>query len=339
MPGEKNTAKKITEHKDHNVEIVDFPFDAKPRDLRLVSMTYTFSVLRNTTIFSLLLLAGGCASVSKRNASTDNAEKNAPAQVDPTQQKFDQLSLALSKVQGRIEELEAKLTSLSDSLASTKTAVDNLTGPAGVKTVGIGSHDDGVAQNEEEKQDMKAAHEMHGSKSSESDDATISAFTKAMNLYRSSKYSDAVLAFNHFVELFPDHALASSAQFFAAESYFSMGEFKLSLAEYQKILTTYKKSPRVPTALVRISHVYHALGDEKQSEKYLSAANTIFPGHPALDWPAPSSTPKSKVNRSTSSHHASAPLEAAPMEPKHDSIPSPPAEELEKTKHAAHNEE
>ena len=253
--------------------------------LRLCNKTLKSAILAS------LLFSTACSSLSRRNAESEVSPNR--SELNPTDQKVENLATTVSKMQGRIEELEAKLAAISDSIESTKNVVENIAGPKDIKTIAIGSNSDGVPENpEHDEADSTAKSQSKGSPKKEnhqgSSDSSIAPFAKAMNLYRKSSYSDAVLAFNQFVEQSPDHALAGSAQFYAGESYFMMGEYGLALPEFQKMLTTFPNSPRVPAAMVRVAHCHQLLGNQKQADRELTLVAAAYPNHPALEWTLPS---------------------------------------------------
>lgn len=266
-------------------------------------------------------LAGtaGCSSMRHRDADKEPEAANAPA-LPPEQQRMEALTLQLSRSQARIEELEAKMAAMNDSLEGTRLAVENITGPKEAKTVPLGANDDRLhpdaAHAPEEEKDhspkkasrgapQKAAVTVTDAASAERDEA-VALFVQAANLARKGNHADAVLAFTRFVENHPDHALAGSAQFQAGESYFHMGQYKLALVEYQKVISGFPGSPRAASALVRMAHCHGAQGNEKEASRYMALAQENFPGNPSLDWPQP--------HRSPQAAPVAAGLKAAPME-------------------------
>lgn len=252
----------------------------------------------NTVLFLIiaLALASGCRSRRLNQEEIPETDKDA---------RIAHLTESLSRAQSRIEELDAKISALSDKVDSTRLIVDNVAGTKPLETKTIGMPE--TAPTEEPVHDMHLNTE-HKMKTS--DDTVINAFNKAMSMFKSGKYTDAVLAFNQFDETYPDHTLAGSAQFYAGESYLQMGEFKLAINEYEKVLSSYRSSPRMASALVRLSQCHKLSGQPGESEKYFAMAKTTYEGNPSLDWPTPghsgSSGPKPLPD-----------LNVSPIEPNH----------------------
>ncbi len=78
-------------------------------------------------------LVTGC---SGRRAGSETERADEPENKD---QKIENLVSALSRAQSRIEELDAKVMSLTDKLESTRVTVDNISGNRPVKTETLGS--------------------------------------------------------------------------------------------------------------------------------------------------------------------------------------------------------
>lgn len=237
-------------------------------------------------LLTAAILAWGCAG-RKVDQDTSVPDKAAAQPRDPRDVKIDSLSDALSRAQSRIEELDAKVSALADKVDATRIAVDNLSGSKAPPTEEVGSARKASPQEtlSNEKASLKAR-AAHDKGLLQMEDAILE-FTKAMALFKSGKYADAELGFNHVTEQYPEHVLAGSAQFFAGESYFRMGEYKLALNEFQKVVSSFSSSPRVASAIVRISHCYAAAGNSGEAARTMSLARETFEGNPSLDWPSP----------------------------------------------------
>ena len=253
------------------------------------------------------------------------AGRQAQQEVDPKDQKIETLTSALSRAQSRIEELDAKMASLSDKVDATKIAVDNVTGNKPLSTESVGSIRvaDPMQQGEHAAAAPVAAHSVTKAdvEATSTDNVSVE-FSKAMALYKAAKFSESELAFNHFTEQYPEHVLAGSAQFFAGESYFMMGEYNLATNEYSKVITTFANSPRASSAMVRLAQCYEASGAPKEAAQTLAMAKDLYPGNPSLDLPAPTvkakkqaEAPAAAAAAAPATTHVAGSLQAAPMEP------------------------
>lgn len=293
---------------------------------------------RQWLLLALVISTTSCASWRHKDAGSEEpptpegAPQAAIQNLDPQQQKIETLTSNLARATARIEELDAKMAAMHDSLEGTRITVENLTGPQGAaaSTTPVGELSDNVAPTAESAPEpkKKQAHRKEpvalapvalSAEDAEKNSQAVGHFAKAVNLMRKGSYPDAVLAFTQFVERHPEHALAGSAQYHAGESYFLMGEYKLAIAEYEKMLTAFGNHPRIPSALVRLSHAYGAVGNAREGSKYMALAKENFAGNPSLDWPAPAAraatTPlAAKETPVPQQKTASSALETAPME-------------------------
>ncbi|GEM_PF-1580633 len=275
-------------------------------------------------ILPLLLLTivvgNGCSMVRRADrdeapetASADSGEGEATSSENEPD-RLTQLSDALSRATARIEELDAKIAALTDKLEAQKIALDNVLGTKPMKSQVVGSakHDSSAGA---------AAAENGLTISDPEDNVTDAAtdhqiatrFRSALDSFKLGKYSDAVLAFNQITEAFPTHVLAGSAQFYAGESYYMMGEYKLAINEFGKVISAFSHSPRVASALVRMSHCYGALGNKGESLRTAALARDLYFGNPSLEWSAPGDT---KAINTQSNAVNVATLEAEPMDSK-----------------------
>jgi TolA-binding protein len=268
--------------------------------------------------------------VTQTDAAPAGTAQTPPQHLDPQQQKIETLTSSLSRAQARIEELDAKVSAMNDSLEGTRITVENLTGPqqnATPHTTPLGELADDVTSPAESapQPKKKPAHRKAqvataavavSAEDAEKNSDAIQHFTRGVNLMRKGSYADAVLIFTQFVERYPEHALASSAQFHAGECYFQMGEYKLAISEYEKMLRSYGNHPRVPSALVRLSQAYNAIGNTSEGSKYKDLAQANFAGNPSLDWPAPATRAAAPVaaKEQPVPQQKTATLETAPME-------------------------
>jgi TolA-binding protein len=286
-----------------------------------------------------MISSTSCASWRHKDVVADNGSADAaPAgtpqapveHLDPQQQKIETLTSNLARASARIEELDAKLSAMNDSLEGTRITVENLTGPqqhAVPQTTPLGELADDVATPTEpaapakkkplsRKEHIAAAPAAMSAEDAEKNSDAVQHFTRGVNLMRKGSSADAVLVFTQFVERYPEHALASSAQFHAGECYFQMGEYKLAISEYEKMLRSYGNHPRVPSALVRLSQAYNAIGNTVEGTKYRELADANFAGNPSLDWHAPAARAVAPVaaKEKPVPQQKSATLETAPME-------------------------
>ena len=248
-------------------------------------------------LFTVIFLQSGCGwkRIHRDTEAEDNESSKSSTKTENLSKlnTTENLAAALSRAQSRIEELDAKFAALSDKVDSTRLAVDNLNGNKPLKTVAVGSANEVTASSNQTAlidNNKKDQHEINShtednenSKSLLKMDKAISDFMKAMSTFKSGKFSDAELEFNHFSEQYPDHILAGSAQFYSGESYYNLGEYKLAINEYNKVVASFGSSPRVSSAMVRIAQCYEHIGNTGEANRTLTLAKELFDGSPVFD--------------------------------------------------------
>jgi TolA-binding protein len=60
-----------------------------------------------------------------------------------------------------------------------------------------------------------------------------------------------------------------------------MGEFSDALAAMNIVLQYFPKSPRLPSARLKIGYIYYELGEDAKAHQVLNALLQDFPDHPA----------------------------------------------------------
>lgn len=235
-------------------------------------------------VLAASFLGAGCSlRQADRGSDAEDQSSESTSSESISQEPVDrmtQLAEALSKATARIEELDAKLSALSDKVDAQKIAVDNVVGSHSLKTQAVGELAAQKAETKEEVTETVAETAIN-------DAQVVTKFRNAMESFKKGKYSDAVLSFNQVAELYPEHILAGSAQFYAGESYYLMGEYKLALNEFGKVVSAFSESPRVASALVRLSHCYGAIGNNSESLRTAALARDMFFGNPSLEWTGP----------------------------------------------------
>ena len=126
-------------------------------------------------------------------------------------------------------------------------------------------------------------------------DSAITLFRQGRILFLAQKYPEALLTFSNFIEKYPDHPMAGSAQFHIAESYFRQKEYQLAIPEYNRVLSSYDRSSRVADALRQMAIAEERIGLENDAAKHRQALMSLFPQSPA----AAETQPAEESNQTT----------------------------------------
>jgi TolA-binding protein len=264
--------------------------------------SYLFSTL---SIGSNLLLVSLTAAIGFTGCSTAPAQK--PNSSDPSNPP-DHTAQLLNDLNNRLQTFEAKLNSMNDKIDSTRFSLEQMSHQRLSQTVGVTSHP--ADQN-----DAQTSEEPDSSSGFKHDEAVLK-LRQAMILFEGQKYPEAVLSFSELLEKYPDHPLASSAQFYVAESYLMQKENKIALQEFQRVLNTYDRSPHIPDTLKEMALIEDQLKKEEDAAKHRQLLTSLFPQSPAAlaslssvksesekpEVPAPATAPAETPEHETSSH-------------------------------------
>lgn len=233
-----------------------------------------------------LPLLVGCASMRHRDGGAtarDGAPGGAPSAAEeqgaplPTASgppatggagaQLEELRGLITGLATRLDALEGRLQTMNDRFES---------GAGRPKAVGVHGHPaDGAGS------DAPVSEIASDPDSGFSKDAAVTLYRDAMVLFQARKHAEAVLTFTGFLEKYPDHALAGSAQYYIGEAYFQQREMQMAEIELKKVLTSYDRSPHVADAIKRLAQVSESLKKPQEAARYRQLLTSLYPASPA----------------------------------------------------------
>jgi tol-pal system protein YbgF len=103
-------------------------------------------------------------------------------------------------------------------------------------------------------------------------------YASAMATFRSEEHGQAVLEFSELVDRFPQHPLASNAQYWIGEASYRQRDFRQALVEFQKLVDGYPQSAQVPEALLKLGLCHRALKDTAAARESFERVMKSYPG-------------------------------------------------------------
>jgi tol-pal system protein YbgF len=91
------------------------------------------------------------------------------------------------------------------------------------------------------------------------------------------QFNVASAGFKKFLETYPDHSLAGSAQFWLGETYYTQGDFRTAAQNYLSAYKNYPKSRRAPDSLLKLGLALNKLGQRDQGCAALANLPGEFP--------------------------------------------------------------
>jgi len=91
------------------------------------------------------------------------------------------------------------------------------------------------------------------------------------------QFGDAEAGFTDFLQKYPDHSLAGSAQYWLGETYYAQNDFKRAAANFLAGYQKYPTSRRAPDSLLKLGISLGRLGQGDQACAAFAAVNSEYP--------------------------------------------------------------
>ncbi len=91
------------------------------------------------------------------------------------------------------------------------------------------------------------------------------------------EYLNAAADFQTFLKKYPKSSFAASAQYWTAECFYSMKDYKRAIKEYQLYIQTYPKHEKVASALLKQGNSFYELGMIEESKPFYDKVIKEYP--------------------------------------------------------------
>jgi tol-pal system protein YbgF len=91
------------------------------------------------------------------------------------------------------------------------------------------------------------------------------------------QFGDAESGFSTFLQKYPEHSLAGSAQYWLGETFYAQGDFKRAAASFLQGYKKYPKSRRAPDSLLKLGISLNRLGQAEQACAAYAAVSAEYP--------------------------------------------------------------
>jgi len=103
----------------------------------------------------------------------------------------------------------------------------------------------------------------------------------AFGMLKKADFDRSAEAFGKFIQEYPDHELASNAQYWLAESYYAQENFTKAAVNFLKGYQNYPKSGKAPDSLLKLALSLSKLGSIGEACTTLSKLASEYPNAPA----------------------------------------------------------
>jgi tol-pal system protein YbgF len=91
------------------------------------------------------------------------------------------------------------------------------------------------------------------------------------------QFGEAEAGFSNFLQKYPEHSLAGSAQYWLGETFYAQGDFKRAAANFLQGYKKYPKSRRAPDSLLKLGISLNRLGQADQACAAYAAVSAEYP--------------------------------------------------------------
>ena len=96
-------------------------------------------------------------------------------------------------------------------------------------------------------------------------------YQQAFDLLKAAKYDQAVVAFEQFLQLYPEGSYADNARYWIGESYYVTRNFAKALLQFNQLIENHPQSGKRAGTQLKIGYIYYEQGKWAESNQLLSA--------------------------------------------------------------------
>jgi len=127
-----------------------------------------------------------------------------------------------------------------------------------------------------QQQQQQQAQPPGGTQPAESQQAgEMRAYQAALDQFKLGNYPLAVSAMQGFLVTYPNSSLAPNAQYWIGMAHSGQRDYKSAIAAQRKLLASWPESEKAPDALLSIASSQETMGDRRNAQKTLEAANRV----------------------------------------------------------------
>ena len=104
------------------------------------------------------------------------------------------------------------------------------------------------------------------------------AYKDAFNLLKVGKYDEAIKAYTEFLQKYPAGTYASNAQYWLGEANYVRRQFSVAITEFQKVVSNYPNSKKLPDALLKIGYIHYEMKQTDDARRVLTDLTKRYPG-------------------------------------------------------------
>jgi tol-pal system protein YbgF len=96
------------------------------------------------------------------------------------------------------------------------------------------------------------------------------AYRQAFDLLKAAKYDQAIIAYQQFLQLYPNGEYADNARYWVGEAHYVTRNFDKALIEFNRLLELHPASSKRPDAELKIGYIFYEQGKWAEARQLLS---------------------------------------------------------------------
>ncbi len=104
-----------------------------------------------------------------------------------------------------------------------------------------------------------------------------SIYKKAMNLFKSKKYEQAIKVWELFIKKYPKHYLIANSYFWQGECYYRLKKYPYAILKYQMVIENYPRSNKYRACLLKQGISFYKINKKKAGRIILQKLIKEFP--------------------------------------------------------------
>lgn len=94
-------------------------------------------------------------------------------------------------------------------------------------------------------------------------------YDEAYTAYKKGKHETARKIFSDYIRQYPNSDLVDNAYYWTGESFYDQGKYEEAILQYDNIVQKFKKSEKVPSALLKEAYAFRAINDSAAAKTLL----------------------------------------------------------------------
>jgi len=102
-------------------------------------------------------------------------------------------------------------------------------------------------------------------------------YHNALDRLKQRRYKEAIRGFEDLLARYPNGEFADKAHYWLGETNYVKRDYATALTQFQRVITDYPLSPKVPASRLKIGYIYDEKGDWQRARKILQNLIEQFP--------------------------------------------------------------